>query len=34
MQWYLKNATGMLFPSADMAQTVSFSDKYVLPSCR
>ena len=31
MQWYLKNATGMLFPSADMAQTVSFSDKYVLP---
>ena len=31
MQWYLKNATGMLFPSSDMAETVSFSNKYVLP---
>jgi glycosyltransferase involved in cell wall biosynthesis len=31
MQWYLKNANGMLFPSSDMAETVSFSNKYVLP---
>lgn len=29
--WYLKNATALLFPSKLMADTVNFLEKYVLP---
>jgi glycosyltransferase involved in cell wall biosynthesis len=29
--WYLKNATALLFPSKLMADTVDFTGKYVLP---
>lgn len=31
LQWYLKNASGMLFPSADMAEILNFKNKYLLP---
>ncbi|MDY0278035.1 MAG: glycosyltransferase [Acholeplasma sp.] len=31
LEWYLKNASGMLFPSADMAEVVDFDNKFLLP---
>ncbi|WP_214035102.1 glycosyltransferase family 4 protein [Methanospirillum sp.] len=31
LQWYLKNASGMLFPSPDMAETLNFENKFLLP---
>lgn len=30
-EWHLKNATAMFFPSQEMANTVNFPDKYLLP---
>ena len=30
-EWYINNATALLFPSRIMADTVDFPDKYVLP---
>lgn len=31
LKWYQKNATGLLFPSQDMADKINFNNKYILP---
>lgn len=31
LTWYQDNATGLLFPSQEMADTIDFNNKYILP---